>query len=183
MDRRSRKTRAQLMQAIIRLMQSETWEDLSVRAICDGADIARSTFYLHFAGKAELLDYAFRYLGEEMRAVPTDRSLDQDGRFAILPALVRMMGAQDHGFLFKGDGLVQSTLLARDRLRHVIHSELQAEINASERYLDFPDHRLAFIASGVFGSLEAAHELPTLNPEDLLEQIERLVGALLEVSP
>lgn len=183
MDRRSRKTRAHLMQGMVRLMQSNTWEDVTVQAICDEADIARSTFYLHFAGKAELLDYAFRYLGDEMRAVPTDRSLDQDGRFAILPALVRMMGAEDHGFLFKGDGLTQSTHLARDRLRHVVYSELLTELKASARYVVFPDRHMAFIASGIFGSIEAAHKQPNLNPEDLLEQIDRLVGALLHFPP
>lgn len=55
-DRRIEKTRAALSGAMFRLIGLHDWEEISVSRICAEANIARSTFYLHFASPTELLD-------------------------------------------------------------------------------------------------------------------------------
>jgi AcrR family transcriptional regulator len=54
-DRRTLRTRRALRDALLSLLVEKGWDDLSVQDICDRADIGRSTFYLHFSSKEELL--------------------------------------------------------------------------------------------------------------------------------
>ena len=55
-DRRIAKTRSALSGAMFRLIGRNDWEEISVSRICEEANVARSTFHLHFASPAELLD-------------------------------------------------------------------------------------------------------------------------------
>lgn len=54
-DRRPLRTRRALRDALLSLLVDKGWDELSVQDICDRADIGRSTFYLHFPSKEELL--------------------------------------------------------------------------------------------------------------------------------
>lgn len=67
-DRRIQRTRAALWQALFDMMQEVNWDDINVRAICDRADVARSSFYLHFRNKQELLDFGFENRAAEIQA-------------------------------------------------------------------------------------------------------------------
>lgn len=54
-DRRTQRTRRALRDALLSLLMEKSWDELSVQDICKRADIGRSTFYLHFPSKEELL--------------------------------------------------------------------------------------------------------------------------------
>lgn len=54
-DRRIQKTRKLLHEAVISLMLEKRYEDISVQDILDLANVGRSTFYMHFQNKDELL--------------------------------------------------------------------------------------------------------------------------------
>jgi len=58
-DRRSARSRRQLWQALLALLQDHDWADISIQMICDQADVVRSTFYAHFPAKQDLLDAGF----------------------------------------------------------------------------------------------------------------------------
>ncbi len=58
-DRRARRSRRVLAEALWQLIQQTDWADISVQMICDRADVARSTFYAHFQTKQDLLDEVF----------------------------------------------------------------------------------------------------------------------------
>ena len=55
-DRRIAKTREALSGAMFRLIGRHDWEEIGVSRICEEANVARSTFYLHFNSPTELLD-------------------------------------------------------------------------------------------------------------------------------
>ncbi len=65
-DRRIDRTRLLLRQALISLMEERGWDEVDVREICDRANVGRSTFYLHFRNKAELLANGFDDLRDEL---------------------------------------------------------------------------------------------------------------------
>lgn len=48
MDRRSRMTRTILKQSLIELMKTKPLHEISIKKICETADINRSTFYHHY---------------------------------------------------------------------------------------------------------------------------------------
>jgi AcrR family transcriptional regulator len=54
-DRRVRRTQRQLHEALIALILERGWDAVTVSDICARADVGRSTFYVHFADKENLL--------------------------------------------------------------------------------------------------------------------------------
>jgi AcrR family transcriptional regulator len=59
-DRRTARTRAALMQAFIALLLDEGYDTVTVERVCEKADVGRSTFYMHFAGKDDILRDAMK---------------------------------------------------------------------------------------------------------------------------
>ena len=56
MDRRVRKTKAQLREGLARLMQKKSIKEISVKELVDEVDINRSTFYLHYTDIYQMID-------------------------------------------------------------------------------------------------------------------------------
>lgn len=55
MDRRVRRTRRLLKNAMMELIQEVGWERVTVEALAERADVGRSTFYAHYPSKEDLL--------------------------------------------------------------------------------------------------------------------------------
>jgi len=62
-DRRVRRTRAALQDALVELIIEKGYESVTVQDILDRADVGRSTFYAHFRDKDQLLLSGFELLG------------------------------------------------------------------------------------------------------------------------
>lgn len=56
MSEASTKFQKSIMEAAIKLFKEKGYEAVSVNEICKAANIARSTFYLNFAGKKDIID-------------------------------------------------------------------------------------------------------------------------------
>lgn len=54
-DRRSKRTRQSLGDALVELMLEKRFDDITVQEILDRANIGRSTFYAHYTDKEDLL--------------------------------------------------------------------------------------------------------------------------------
>lgn len=54
-DRRVARTRALLHETLMSLMLKKDYEAITIRDICDAANIGRSTFYAHYTSKDELM--------------------------------------------------------------------------------------------------------------------------------
>jgi AcrR family transcriptional regulator len=54
-DRRTERTRAALMSAFVGVLLAEGYDTLKVERVCERANIGRSTFYLHYTGKEDIL--------------------------------------------------------------------------------------------------------------------------------
>lgn len=57
MDRRVKYTIHQLKEALVLLMQEQHISKISVKALCEAADVNRSTFYSHFSSQYDLLHF------------------------------------------------------------------------------------------------------------------------------
>ena len=77
-DRRVLKTKSSLWEALFHLLQERDWQEINVSAICQKANVARSSFYLHFENKQELLDYGFETGINELRSTVL---VQQDANF------------------------------------------------------------------------------------------------------
>jgi AcrR family transcriptional regulator len=54
-DRRTRRTRHALEQALVELVEERSYESITIQQITDRANIGRATFYLHYSDKEQLL--------------------------------------------------------------------------------------------------------------------------------
>lgn len=68
LDRRVKRTRRQLRESLVKLILDRGWDDVTVQDVCVAADVGRSTFYVHFADKEELLLSGFDDLHESLAA-------------------------------------------------------------------------------------------------------------------
>ena len=66
-DRRIQRTHRALREALIALITEKGWDGFGVQELCERADVGRSTFYLHFADKEDLLDGGIEELRRGMR--------------------------------------------------------------------------------------------------------------------
>ena len=95
-DRRVQRSRELLTTALTELLLEQRYDLISVRDIITRARVSRSTFYLHFQDKDDLLASSFTHmLGELARQSPTAN----DGR--ILPALELFRHVQAHRALYE----------------------------------------------------------------------------------
>lgn len=67
-DRRVLRTRQALRAALVALLLEKGWDALTVQDVCERANVGRSTFYIHFADKEELLISGFADLRAALRA-------------------------------------------------------------------------------------------------------------------
>src|SRR6266849_7709770 len=68
-DRRSLRTKAMLQHALNSLIQKKDYEAITIKDICDAANVGRSTFYAHYTSKDDLKRKGF----EKLRTLLVDR--------------------------------------------------------------------------------------------------------------
>lgn len=146
-DRRARRTRTQLSGALIELILERGWEAIGVRELCARADVARSTFYLHFRNKEELLEDGFCALRETIREAASSRTLRDTGRFGFVEGVADHIFENRTMFLAlvggNGGGIV------REKFRLLLSGMVAEELREFGR----DEEPLAHFLSGGFVSL------------------------------
>ena len=64
-DRRVKRTRRSLQEALIQLILEQGYDSVTIEEITDRADLGRTTFYLHFKDKEELFMHAIDTICED----------------------------------------------------------------------------------------------------------------------
>ena len=126
MDRRVRKTRAQLRAGLARLMQQKSIKEITVKELVDEIDINRSTFYLHYTDIYQMLqsieDELMEDILEAIKEHPLDPGMKGEG-YAFAVQLFRILSANkdicaalmgpngDMAFVEKIEKLVEDAVL------------------------------------------------------------------------
>lgn len=77
-DRRVERTRVALLQAFIDLVLSQGYDSTTVDAVAARANVGRSTFYVHFRGKEDILKHSMGFPNRELaRALDADTTAEQ----------------------------------------------------------------------------------------------------------
>lgn len=151
-DRRVRRTRAALQEALLALMGEKAYEAISVQDIIDRADVGRSTFYSHYTDKKDLFEDGFGDLR------------------ALIEAPLAPRGGGAWQFRFSSPFL-----------RHVEHQRAIARVLfASDRGSPMIGEIEKLIASAVRRELEALPAEPSVPPEALVRFLAGALLQLLE---
>ena len=93
MDRRTIYTRNTVKDALLELLEEQSFEKITVAALCRQAEITRATFYLHFQSLDEVLDELLDEALMIAEAASNDMSVEE--RMAALKKVLRTGKAED----------------------------------------------------------------------------------------
>ena len=123
-DRRVRKTKAQLRAGLARLMQKKSIKEITVKELVEEVDINRSTFYLHYTDIYQMLESIEAELMEEITHLVADYPLDPliEQIFTILDhnkdICIALLGKNgDMAFVNRIEKLIADTVLHRLSIR------------------------------------------------------------------
>ncbi len=130
-DRRKNRTRRQLREALFGLMLEQPYESITIEDITRRADLGRTTFYLHFKEKEDLLLESIEAVAVELKEKIYEAMKDQppmltkDGTTAFAPGWRPISMVLEHASqnaslylpILRGEG----TPRAPDVLRQIIH--------------------------------------------------------------
>lgn len=154
-DRRVRRTKQRLHEALMSLILEKPYAKITVRDLIDRADVGRSTFYAHYETKDDLLmTSAVSRVIADFEAGIAD---DPPGADAILPSLgvFRHFGENKEQItaLLRSPGvdLVRKAVLTA--LTDAAKTSIDKRVDAGEASHIAPDVRAAFVAGSLLALL------------------------------
>ncbi|HXD08457.1 MAG TPA: TetR/AcrR family transcriptional regulator [Anaerolineales bacterium] len=130
-DRRIRRSQQLLQNALLALLKEKRYEDISVQDIIERADVARSTFYVHYADKDELLTGPHGIFAENLDQQLTAHSA-QPGASAF-SSRTWFHHIQAQGDILKVIAKDSAMELAMKTLRGMIHRSVQEGMQAHKQ--------------------------------------------------
>ena len=140
-DERVRRTRARLGSALVALIHEKPFNDVTVQEVLDRASVGRSTFYLHFRNKNDLLLSQLEVFLETMSTTLTNRE-EESHRVLPVAEMFSHIGAQNkiyraladagrlHDFFDLAQGYfsraIEQRLRESRRCSHLLPQELNA---------------------------------------------------------
>jgi AcrR family transcriptional regulator len=128
-DRRVRRTKAALQQAMVDLVVEQGYESISIDALAARADVTRATFYAHYPSKATLLTAVVDRFADEVIAAlaTTDGAQVPAVRLELL--LERARGSRNVlSIIVRGEGDGAPLRRFTERVEEVIASDLAARV-------------------------------------------------------
>ena len=135
-DRRVRRTRAALQQALIELIVERGFDKVTVRDVLDRADVGRTTFYAHYRDKEALFASCFADLRTDLQREIS--ALGQDGGPAdpTRPLQVIFGHVHRHARVYRAVGAGHLHRIIVEELRDHLctHDELRLPVDVVAEY-------------------------------------------------
>ncbi|HKN51825.1 MAG TPA: TetR/AcrR family transcriptional regulator [Amycolatopsis sp.] len=147
-DRRIRRTRRTLHDALLTLVLEKGYERITVQDILDRADIGRSTFYAHYRDKDALLLSSFEDLSEQIQAELGPAPSADPAR----PAEVLFSHAHRHRRIYRALCGHQGGAVVHRHLHRLIGDLLRAHLGPPRAGIDV-DVAAEFYTSAALGLL------------------------------
>lgn len=167
-DRRVQYTKRVLTAALIDLMRENHISKISVKALCEAADVNRSTFYAHFRNQYDLLAHVEAEALGDLKArlladnEPRTRNVVKILEYAKENADVFLM------LLDESDGSFQQQIM---ELAHLVDIQISDQDGVMEA--DNLEYMYLFAVSGALGML--SHWLKKGTPQSPAEMSELLL--------
>jgi AcrR family transcriptional regulator len=152
-DERIRRTHERLGSALVELIQKKPIDDVTVQEVLDRASVGRSTFYLHFRDKNDLLLSQLEKFLEAMSTALSTRK-EESRRVVPVAEMFEHIGSQKKVYRALAD---------------------------SGRLNDFFDLAQGYFARGIEQRLRESKRLPKLLQPELAARAFALAGSLLSL--
>jgi len=131
MDRRVQKTRTLLHKALMSTILEKRYESITVQEILDRADVGRSTFYMHYADKDELLLSGLQNVKDLLQAAQARATAPQGKSYETIVGFSLPMFEHVYEYRAVNRALLGSN--AEAVVRRNIHSALVAIVDREVR--------------------------------------------------
>ena len=186
-DLRIIKTRKALFDTFLELLQEESFDSITVNALCEKAMVRRATFYKHFADKYDFFAAFVRRVSEEFYAKSREQ-MQEERRLTTPLEYCYLMSVQFFGFLHEHEKSIKNVMesgafyLLLDILTEEIYRSFYLELNdyAKEHPMPVPP---AVAASFITGGLVQIGKKWAKNPsykevDGLLADIRVLLNSM-----
>lgn len=179
-DRRVTRTKRLLHEAVVSLLLERGWDQVSVRDICERAQCGRSTFYVHFADKEDLLLSGFECFQREL-----ELHVEQAGREPL--AFLEPLIAHVHSHQGIARALVgkRSSYAVQSRLSDVIRIRLEHDLASVAPHGPQGTATLHYLTGAFVGVLswwlDSSTRLPTHELERILRELTEPLFANLSL--
>ncbi len=175
-DRRIRRTRKLLWEALLTLLEEHSLEEISVTDICEEALLNRTTFYKHFENKYALFVYGMKYDQEPFEEKLLRAATSEEGE-QISIQLLETMARHQHYYKLLLVGKEEKNLSTL--LRQQITEQMEARLAQAQNEGHHFSTPLPIIAQFYAGALLALatwwleNEIP-ISAEELAHHWARL---------
>lgn len=177
-DRRVRRTRTALRDALLALTHERGWDAVHVLDVCERADVARSTFYTHFADKEELLLSGFDDLRAALRAKTDQASRSAPTVLGFLGGLIEH--AQENARLFRALVGKRAGQVAQKGFRQFVFELVREDLLAAFPGDSSVEAAARYVGGGISDLLIwSIDRRPPLPSTDLQELCMRLTTPVL----
>ncbi|MBV9157045.1 MAG: TetR/AcrR family transcriptional regulator [Acidobacteriaceae bacterium] len=152
-DERVRRTRQRLGSALVELIQEKPINDVTVQDVLDRASVGRSTFYLHYRDKDDLLLSQLEGFLEMMSTMLSIRN-DQSDRVAPIEELFAHIGNE---------------------------TKLYRVLSDSGRLKDFFELAQGYFSRGIEKRLKESKRLKSISRDELSARACALAGSVLSL--
>ena len=134
---------------MVGLLHETDWDDISIQMICDRADVARSSFYVHFDNKIALLDHVFASSEDGVKAFVAEMPC-KEGEIATLSWLVDHISESRELYYHANRSISGQVILSRFKavMRGVFKHEMD-DVN-----ILVTDDQTDFVLGGVFALIQ-----------------------------
>lgn len=175
-DRRILKTKRNLRQSLIELMKTKPFEKITIREICDYADVNRNTFYYHYDCTQALLDEILSTLFDEIKDAVDGITNISEGIWKICAVY------QKNGELMR-ILLVEHTNISFCQ-KLVKFCTPFVDIAVSDFNKDISDAKKEMISNYiVFGTLAIFYTWLKQDKEMEIDEVCRIIDALMHFDP
>ena len=131
-DRRTRRTRQLLRDALLALLKAKRYEDISVQDIIERADVARSTFYVHYINKNDLLVGKWGVFASNLGHHAELMAHEEKNTPSMFPTHVWFQHIQAQESILKIIARDSAMDLAMKTLHGILRNDIQAKV---QKYL------------------------------------------------
>jgi AcrR family transcriptional regulator len=125
-DRRVQRTQLALRDALLPLMAQSGWDSVNVQDICDSANVGRSTFYIHFQSKEQLLSFSLDELRSALSAPPDIHTTTKKQSLRFVRGLLEHIHEQRE--LSRAIVGRRSSYVVQERFRDMVLQLVDAEV-------------------------------------------------------
>lgn len=183
-DRRIRRTKRLLRQALAELMNEKEFKDITVKEITDRADLNRGTFYFHYTDTYDLKEkIEDELVGDFVEVISSYSPTPED--YSAKHMLEQAVGyIEEHKFLIRtlfhssmGDGLQTKFMAVIEEM--IIKVQERLHLTETERQRQY---RCRFSACGIIGCMDIWLQAEQgMTGDELVTNLDEMINRVIRI--